>query len=356
MDSVKNIVCDFNNLYRAMTKCRKGVMWKDSVARYSNNGLANILKLCNSLEDGSYEIDDYYEFTIYEPKEREIASNKFKDRVFQRSFCDNYLYPTLTKSFIYDNAACQIKKGTDMARDRLAHHMQEFFKKYGLCGFVLSMDIKKYFDSTPHTTAKKATRKNVKDGWAFEQVEKIIDSHSLEDNPGVGLGLGSQPNQLIQLTVPNDIDHYIKEKLQIKPYIRYMDDMILIHHDKEYLKECLEEIRIKFEKIGLKLNTKKTQIIPLRQGINFLGFKFKLTKTGKIIKILSKKNVKKRKRKIRKHKKLVDEGKMTREKADSCYESWKAHAEKGNSYSLIQRMDIYYKKVMEGDVSTCLKN
>jgi hypothetical protein len=126
-----------------------------------------------------------------------------------------------------------------------------------------------------------------------------------------------------------------------------MDDMILIHQDKEYLKKCLWEISVKFKEIGLKLNAKKTQIFPLKQGINFLGFKFKLTETGKIIRLLSKNNVKKRKRKIRKHKKLFDKGEMTREKADECYESWKAHAEKGNSYNLLKRMDEYYKKVWE---------
>lgn len=347
MNTVKDIVCDFGSLYKAMNKCKKGVMWKDSVARYVNNGLASILKLCNSLEDDNYKIDDYYIFTIYEPKERRIASNKFKDRVFQRSLCDNYVYPGLTKSFIYDNAACQLKKGTDMTRDRLVRHMQRFFNKQGMNGFVLKIDIKKYFDSTPHTTAKQAVRKNIKDDWAYNQIEKIIDSYSTEASPGVGLGLGSQLNQLTQLTVPSDIDHYVKEKLRVKHYIRYMDDMILIHQDKEYLKICLREITVKFEKIGLKLNAKKTQIFPLKQGINFLGFKFKLTETGKIIRLLGKSNVKKRKRKIRKYKKLFDEGEMTREKADECYESWKAHAKKGNSYNLLKRMDEYYKKIWE---------
>ena len=56
-------------------------------------------------------------------------------------------------------------------------------------------------------------------------------------------------------------------------------------------------------------------------------------------------NVKKRKRKLRKFKKLTDEGKMTKEKVDECYESWKTHAEKGNSYNLIKRMDEYYENL-----------
>ena len=90
-----------------MKKCKKGVMWKDSVSRYYNNGLVSILKLANSLEDNSYKIDKYYEFTIYEPKRREIVSTRFKDRIFQRSLTDNYLYNKITNRFIYDNGACQ---------------------------------------------------------------------------------------------------------------------------------------------------------------------------------------------------------------------------------------------------------
>lgn len=347
MDSIKETVCSFDNLYKAMTKCRKGVMWKDSVSRYSNNGLASVLKLYNSLENDTYEIDKYQRFTIYEPKEREIVSTKFKDRVFQRSLCDNYLYDAITKNFIHDNCACQINKGTTFAMDRLNCHMQRFFRKHEVNGYVLKCDMKNYFGSTPHSTAKKAVSKNIKDKWALGCVEDIIDSFSTDDSPGVGLGLGSQVTQLIQLTVLNDMDHFIKEKLKIKQYIRYMDDFILIHHSKEYLKECLVEIKDNIEALGLSLNIKKTQIFPLKQGINFLGFNFKLTETGKVLRLLSKENIKKRKRKLRKFKKLVDESKMTKEKADECYESWKAHAKKGNSYKLLQRMDEYYKNLWE---------
>ena len=74
-----------------------------------------------------------------------------------------------------------------------------------------------------------------------------------------------------------------------------------------------------------------------------MGFKFKLTETGKVIRLLDKKNIKKRKRKLRKFKKLVDNGRMTKEKADQCYESWKAHTMKGNSYNLLKKMDRYYE-------------
>ena len=317
-------------------------MWKDSVSRYYNNGLVSILKLANSLEDNSYKIDKYYEFTIYEPKIREIVSTRFKDRIFQRSLTDNYLYNKITNRFIYDNGACQIDKGTDYSMDRLNCHMQRYFRQHGLDGYVLKVDMKDYFGSTSHDVAKTALRYSVEDEWVLSHTDKIINSFNQGENPNIGMGLGSQITQLIQLAVLDKLDHYIKEELKIKYFVRYMDDLVLIHNDKEYLKKCLYEITINIESLGLKLNAKKTQIFPLKQGINFLGFKFKLTDTGKVIRLLLKENIKIRKRKLRKYKSLVDEGKMTREKADECYKAWKAHANKGNSYNLLKRMDEYY--------------
>ena len=273
---------------------------------------------------------------------REIVSTRFKDRIFQRSLTDNYLYNKITNRFIYDNGACQNDKGTDYSMDRLNCHMQRYFRQHGLDGYVLKVDMKDYFGSTPHDVAKTALRYSVEDEWVLSHTDKIINSFNKGENPNIGMGLGSQITQLIQLAVLDKLDHYIKEELKIKYFVRYMDDLVLIHNDKEYLKKCLYEITINIESLGLKLNAKKTQIFPLKQGINFLGFKFKLTDTGKVIRLLLKENIKIRKRKLRKYKSLVDEGKMTREKADECYKAWKAHANKGNSYNLLKRMDEYY--------------
>ncbi len=345
---IKEIVCSFENLYKAMKKCRKGVMWKDSVVRYSNNGLLSTLNLKDSLMNGTYEISDYCEFIVHEPRKRDIVSPKFKDRVLQRSLCDNYAYDAITKSFIYDNGACQIGKGTDFERDRLKCLMQRHFRKYGTSGYVLNIDFKNFFGSTPHKLAKQAMLRCIDDEWALKHIFEIIDSFNQGEDPEVGLGLGSQVTQLVELAVLNELDHIIKEKFKIRGYVRYADDLTLIHPSKKHLENCLRETERYVEKIGLALNKRKTQLYRLDQGIKFLGFKFKLTETGEVIMTLSKENIKKRKRKIRAHKRLFDEGRMTEEKANECYESWKAHAEKGDSYLLLQKMDKYYENVWEG--------
>ncbi len=341
MDDIRQEVCSFDNLYKAMQKCRRGVMWKDSVARYSNNGLISTLKLKNCLDEDTYEISNYYQFTIFEPKKREIVSTKFKDRVFQRSLCDNYLYDSITRRFIYDNGACQANRGTDFSRKRLKTHLQKYYRKHGSEGYVLKIDFKDYFGSTPHETAKNALRCAIGNEWVFGHVCDVVDSYD-DDGTKKGLGLGSQVTQLVQLLVLNDIDHIIKEKMMIQHYVRYMDDLILISNNKEYLKICLEDIEKFAERLGLSLNQKKTKIFKLSQGINFLGFKFNLSDTGSVYLVASKKNINKRKRKLRKHKSLVLSGKMSKEKADACYESWKAHARNGNSHKLIEHMDKYY--------------
>ena len=113
MDNVKEVVCSFRNLYKATRVCRRNVNWKDSVAHFSNHSLASVHKLKKSIDEGTYKISPYSVFTIREPKLRIITSTRFKDRVFQRSLCDNYLTEEVCRNFIFDNYACQKNKGTD---------------------------------------------------------------------------------------------------------------------------------------------------------------------------------------------------------------------------------------------------
>ena len=345
MGEIKERVCSFKSLYKAMNKCKKNVMWKDSVSGFVKNGLVNCNKLRGQLLNNTYKIDKYSVFTIYEPKKRQIVSTRMKDRVFQRSLCDNYLYGAITKSFIHDNCACQINKGTGFARDRLACHMQRYFRKNGLDGYVLKCDITNYFGSTPHDVARNIVAERTGNEWVNYHTDKIINSFNQGENPDVGMGLGSQITQLTQLAVLDKMDHMIKERLSIKQYIRYMDDFILIHQDKEYLKYCLDEINKHVIGLNLKLSVKKTQIFPLKQGISFLGFRFYLTETGKVIRKLTKENVLHEKRKLKKMRKLVSGGVMTRENVDECYISWKAHAKQGNTYNLIFSMDKFYNNL-----------
>ena len=119
-------VIGFDALYDSMLKCKKGVLWKDSVAAYYHRGIERTDKLCRELHDGTYKAAPTKHFTISSPKPREIASVAFRDRVYQRSLNDNCVYPIMVRSFIYDNWVCQVGKGTDGARNRLKLFLRKF--------------------------------------------------------------------------------------------------------------------------------------------------------------------------------------------------------------------------------------
>lgn len=344
-ENVRDIVCSYDNLYRAMNKCKKGVMWKDSTAGFVKNGLVNCFLLKDEVLSGKYKIGKYSVFTITEPKVRVIVSTRIKDRVFQRSLCDNYLTEALSKSFIYDNCACQVGKGTDFARKRLKCHLQRFQRKHGLNGYVLKCDLKNYFGSTSHKVAEEAVRKRAADVWAADEAARIINSFTQGEDPNVGMGLGSQVTQLIELAVLDDLDHIIKEKLHIKYYVRYMDDFILIHEDKEHLKYCLRRIEMEIDRLGLMLSKKKTQIFPVKQPIHFLGFSFRLTDSGKVVMKLLPEKVVRERRKLKKQVELARCGVMTVDQVNDCFASWEAHACKGDCYKLIQSMTAYYNEL-----------
>lgn len=300
------------------------------------------LKLSEELNNGTYVEKPKKEFTVTAPKERQIVSIAFRDRVYQRSLNDNAIYPAVSKSLIYDNCACQKGKGTDFARNRLECHMQRFIRKHGLDGYILKLDVRHYYDSMRHSVAKEEFSKHLS-GEPLERAIIVLDSY-----PGdVGYNPGSQMIQIAGISVLNGIDHFIKEKLRVKHYLRYMDDMILIGENEETLKSWWKEIAEKMAEIGFELHEKKSKIIPLKDGVMFLGFIFRPTKTGKIIKTIDPARVKAERKKLYRMANLVKNGKMTRQKFEQCYQSWREHASKGDSQKLLLRMDLFYKNLWE---------
>lgn len=337
-------VLSFKELYRGLRKCRRNVMWKDSVAGYSLNALKNTYKLRQSLQKRTYRIDPYRTFQVHEPKEREIVATRIKDRQFQRSLCDNVLYPSVTRHFIYDNCACLRGKGVDFALDRLNCHLQRHFRKYGLQGWVLQCDIRHFFAETPHDVAKTAIAKRVSCAESVAHACAIIDSFGGDR----GIGLGSQVSQITQLAVLDDLDHYIKERLRIEGYIRYMDDFLLIHPDREQLKRCLSEITEHLARRGLQLN-KKTHIFPVKQGVVFLKWHFHLTPTGKVVRRMSRRSICRERRKLKKLKTLLDEGRITMTDVHNNYQSWRANAMRGNTGKLLLSMDKQFGDLFRRD-------
>ena len=333
----------FKELYKGLKLSCRNVRWKDSVTGYEANSLKNTYLLRESLLDGTYKISGYQRFRVHEPKEREIVATRLKDRQFQRSLCDNVLYPQITRSFIRDNCACLRGRGVDDALNRMSVHLQRYYRKHGPKGWVLKCDIRHYFAETPHDVAKAAIRKRLTDQRAAFYTDQIIDSFG----GNAGIGLGSQVSQLTELAVLDDLDHYIKERLRIKHYLRYMDDFVLIHEDRAVLENALKVITEKLAALGLTLNS-KTQIYPLQQGVIWLKWRFILTDTGKIVRRIGRKSVVRERRKLKRMAKLAACGRISVDALKESFNSWKAHAQRGNCREIISEMEQLLKRLLQG--------
>lgn len=193
----------FGKLRAGLRKCARNVRWKDSVFGYEWNGLKNTYRLRQSLLRGTYRIDPYQRFTIHEPKERDIVATRIKDRQFQRALCDEVLTPEITRHFIRDNAACIEGRGVDDALDRMSCHLERYWRqqraqaqantgqtlvRFNATGWVLRCDLRKFFESTPHSVSKAAIAARVADKEAARHCMDIIDSFGGD----CGTGLGSQ--------------------------------------------------------------------------------------------------------------------------------------------------------------------
>ena len=331
-------IIGFEALYQSMQQCKKGVMWKGSVAHYVLNGLEETYKLSQQLKDGTYKPRKPSKFTVYSPKQRDIVSISFKDRVYQRSLNDNGIYDGMTRSFIEDNQACQKGKGTDRARDRMEELLRRAFRKHGADFYILQCDVHGYYKHMRHDITEQLFRDRLDPDVAVRAVKVMREQYTETD----GYNPGSQMIQIAGISYLDSMDHFIKERLRIKGYIRYMDDFLLIHNDPDYLKYCLKEITRKLSEVGLEPNPKKTRILRATDGVMFLGFTFRVTRTGKILRLIDPRNVKRERKRLVRMVSKARRGELTRKKVDECYQAWKAHAEKGNTQKLLKRMDEFY--------------
>lgn len=334
-------VIGFDALYESMLKCKKGVMWKDSTAGYVLNGIVRTMNLEKQLHDGTYKASDTVNFRITSPKPREIASITFRDRIYQRSLNDNAVYPIMSKSFILDNYACQKGKGTDAARNRLKEFLRRYYRKHGSVGYVAQFDIHGYYPNMSHAFVEDLFRKKLPKNIA----DMVVDVLRHQYDGDYGYNPGSQLIQIAGISVLDGFDHYVKEQLHARYYLRYMDDFLIISDDDEYLSECQKNVERYLNGIGFELNPKKTIIYPLHKGIEFLGFKYRLTDTGKVLMTVKSSNVKRERKKLRRLVAKSKRGGIPRDKVDESYAAWRNHASKGNSYRLLKRMDYYYKEL-----------
>jgi retron-type reverse transcriptase len=263
-----NGVIDFENLYRAYRAAKKGKRYRYESLEFKRELEENLIILQNELIWKTYKPLPLRQFYVYEPKQRLISAPAFRDRVVHHSLC-SVIEPIFESKFINETFACRVGRGTHVAMRHISKCARIANRLWGNY-YVLKCDIHKYFPSIDHNVLKRILRRAIRDRHVLNLINTIIDSFEME---GKGIPIGALTSQLFANAYLDPLDHFIKEKCRIKYYARYMDDFVIIHHDKSYLRDLMGEINnfVK-DRLNLALNP-KSGIFPGKHGIDFCGYR-----------------------------------------------------------------------------------
>lgn len=318
----------FSKLLQAHNKTKRGKRLKKQVIEFEMDLESNILKIGEEILRGNYQFSKYFEFKIYEPKERIIKTLNYRDRVVQTWYVENFLKPYFQNQFIQESYACIETRGIHKAVDKTQEYLRKAHKEYNEV-WVLKCDVKKFFFNIDREILFSLLKRKIKDKNFLEFSKKII----FYDKERVGIPIGNYTSQFFANIYLNELDYYIKDRLKVKYLIRYMDDFVILTKSKQQAKELLRKMT-EFLKDNLKLElNSKTAYFKASQGINFCGFR--IWKTHRLLRNESKKNMK---RKLKNFEKLYKQDRVYVEYITACINSWKGHASHCNSYRLVNNM------------------
>lgn len=363
---------DLNKLVTAYEKSIRDSKWKPSVQSFNLNYLVEVNKIKKEIEEGTYKTSDVSKFIIHERgKTRVISGNSVIDRTVRHYLCDEILMPNIRPKLIYDNGSSVKGKGVDFTRKRLRTHLHRFYKKHGNKGYILIGDFTKFYDNIRHDIAFEMLSCFTDDTWEkvsreiFDSfkvdvsflsdedyskcMDKIFNSIKYEaiDNKyktgqkfmNKSVKIGDQTSQILGIYYPYLIDNYVKIVRGMKYYARYTDDFYIISDSKEELRDILENIKVICNELGIFLNENKTVITRLDRKFHFLQNTYQLTESGHIIEKINKKRLVAMKRKLRKLKIKLDEGKVTYEMIEQTYRSWVGGYKKYLSKKQLENLD-----------------
>lgn len=330
-------LCSYDNLKLAWTKARQRKTQREYVIEFESNLEGNIKELQYELETQIYSPAPLTVFIVRDPKTRKISASHFRDRVVHHALC-NVIAPIFEKDFIHDSFANQIDKGTHKAILRYEAFVRKvaIVKRRGaenLHGFVLKADVRHYFDSINHDILLGIIKRKIKDDEVISLIEIILKNHKPEID-GVGIPLGNLTSQFFANVYLNELDWFVKHKIKVKYYIRYVDDFVIIHRDKQALENWKTEIdRFLRENLEVELHPEKSRIIPLTNGVTFLGFRIFYQH-----RLLKKSNVNRVWKRLKVFERRYRDGTVTDAEIKESVNGWLAYAKFADTYKLRKKV------------------
>lgn len=297
-------IISFENLVAAWEEAKRGKRFHLPVLKFGSSVEENLFGIQGELLHRTWKPGPWREFFVSEPKMRLIQAPPFADRIVHHALV-RVINPAFEKRFIHDSYACRKGRGTLAAGKRLTHFLRcaamratrERRRVY-----VLKADISKYFPNINHDILMSVLARTVSDEGALWLMERIVRENGFED---CGLPIGALTSQLFANAYLDVLDHYVKDELGVRWYVRYMDDFVIVDTDKRRLQEILTKVEaVLWERLRLRLNP-KTAVFPASHGTDFAGYRHWTT-----FRLPRKRNIRRARRKFRLLRRLYAEGEV----------------------------------------------
>jgi len=336
-------ICAFENLYLAHRKARRGGKRRNpEVAEFEHDLGENLLRLQEELRAQAYQPAPYHNFIFVERKERKISAARYRDRVVHHALM-NVIEPIFETRFIHDTYANRVSKGTHRALDRAQH----FARRYP---YVLKCDIRQFFPSVDHAILRRLLARHIACPRTLWLIDRILESGVgvLADRytpvifPGDdlfavtrprGLPIGNLTSQHWANLYLHPLDLFVKQELRCRAYLRYSDDTLLFAGHKPTLHRWRADIIRFLHTLRLTLHEEKAQVFPVRNGIDFLGWRL-----FPHYRRLRRDNVRHAVRRLRRQQAAFARGELSQEQLSASVRAWLAHAAHGNTYRLRRRL------------------
>jgi len=287
-------------LFQAYFDCRSNKRNTANAIAFEQNYESNLLNLCEEINDGTYMPGRSIAFIVEKPVKREIFAADFRDRIVHHLII-NKLNPFFEKQFIFDSYSCRVTRGTHFGIKRINKFIHQCSCNYSKDAYILKLDIEGFFMHIDKNILFNRLHKFINDKYTepdkellVELCKKVIFNNPVEnciikgnkslwnDLPATkslfnspvncGLPIGNLTSQIFANLYLDSFDHYIKHDLKIKYYGRYVDDFVIVHPDKEYLKLLIPHLyNFLLSTLKLRLHPKKIYLQHYTKGVKFLG-------------------------------------------------------------------------------------
>ena len=310
----------YEKLYEAWNTVLHTCQNKQGLFEFALFSHAKVMGILMELWAREYHPSAYRCFMIFEPKPRLVMSQSIKDKTVNHFVAKEYLLPLLEPSLIDMNVATRKGMGSKKAHAQMAKYIAELMiLTPGMPIYELTIDVSKYFYMIDHEILFEKLEKKIKDKDVVEILRRIVSETNkpyinktidrFNKQYGVkivhyeqnkGLSIGAMTSQFLAIFYLNDLDHFIKEELKCKYYMRYMDDFVILSHDKEWLCFVKREIERELLKLKLKINPKSAVYkVTSSTGMPFLGLRYRVDKRGRLRVVALAKTVRRIKKRLR---------------------------------------------------------